>query len=972
MSGEIKSNLINNMADKPKKKIIKVYNPVEFKFRGKKHFYTSPASKKKLAEKLKISKDDINKIVKGDIKRIAYDTVTKQVKAIDITKPLLLKNFDNKKLTNKQLVGAGSSGLKVFKELPSDLDRKVVIICDYNIKISEDEQKGTLTFTAFINKNTNIENLCKNQVMEKYKDVNIMWLASAAVSNIRVYENTETGKKLPLLANMKLRLRKPPILNMIDNADYKERKNCVRDLMTEYYGKRYAVKNFKNLNTADDMCRWCAIKDIKCLIYDIMGNIIVSNYPAKKNKNKSLIGLAYHNHFYPLKSVKLSKVNPLVYSDNEKVLDSVIFMDKLVSIINNGEIPSNVSLKNDTIISFDYKDTIYINNKDYNECKAILKQFGLYDKITSGIGFTKVGLLIQDLYLKENIDSFLPDTKRFVKGGYNYFTDKQELLQSENIKTIDANKFYSSCLRDLDYIYSVSILDSEVEHNDKLEPDYLYLVKPYQHSILLPNTNLYLYDHLKLCRENGLKFVILEKIKLKKHVNYYKALVNDLYKKVSTSNFKKIMNSLIGTFEMEGKSSYTVFNKFVNEDEKSMTSGYFNKIAEDLYINFSVEENIDIASKKILSIQVKDISRRKLFLKMKQLNINENNLIKIKTDSITYIEADKECKLGFKLGMWKKEQVNLDPFTCDYVDLDHTSLIPKNNFDNTLVNAYAGAGKTYEIINNLLPKIKGKDYLILTPSHSSLKEYKKGGFNCDVIQKYDYKFESFKDTIIIVDEIGMVSYNGMCNIYRWSLLGNKLYCYGDFKQLLPVGRQTPLNSNIFIKTTFKNIKPMNSNYRNNFTREFYDSCIAGEVNKKDLIEKYLTNPESVNVCAYTNKAVDKYNDIISKRLGHNSIFSVGAKLICNTNNLRTLGMYNKFIYEVVDEDDERILLDNDEWIDKEKCLKKEGNKTWLSFAYARTLHSYQGESVKDLHYPVEEIDYLTDRAFYTLISRLAF
>ena len=968
MSADLKSNVINKMDEKPKKKIIKVKKPVEFKFRGRKHVYYGTASKKKLAEKLKISLDDINKIVKGDTKRIAYDTGSKQVKAIDITKPLLLKNFENKKITNKQLLSGGSSGLKVFKKLPSDLDRRVVIVCDYKIRISEDDKEGTITFTAFINKNTNIENLCKNKVMEKYKDVNIIWLSSTAVFNIRVYENTETGKKLQL-KNMKLKLRKPPILNMIDNIDYKERKHCVRDLMTEYYGKRYVAKNFDNLNTAEDMRNWCAIKDIKCLIYDLMGNIIVSNYPTKKNKNKSLIGLAYHNHFYPLKSAKLSKVKPLIYDDNEKVLDHFTFMEKLVTIINNGEIPSNVSLKNDKIISFDYMDTIYINNKDYIECKAILKQFGLYDKINSAIGFTKVGMLIQDLYVKENIDSFLPDTKRFVKGGYNYFTDKQELLQSENIKTIDANKFYPSCLRDLDNIYSVSMLDSNIEHNDKLEPNYLYLVKPYQHSILLPNTNLYLYDHLKVCKDNGLQFVILEKIKLKKHTNYYKALVNDLYKQVSKEHFKKIMNSLIGTFEMEGSSSYTVFNKFVNEEEKALSEGYFNKVAEDLYINFNVEENIDLANKKIISIQVKDLSRRKLFLKMKQLNINENNLIKIRTDSITYIQAGNECKLGFKLGMWKEEQVNLDPFTCDYADLDHTSFIPSNNFDNTLVNAYAGAGKTYEIINNLLPSIKD-DYLILTPSHSSLKEYKKGEFNCDVIQKYDYNFESFKDTVIIVDEIGMVSYNGMCNIYKWSLLGNKIYCYGDFNQLLPVGRINPLNTNIFIKATFKTVKSMDSNYRNNFTREFYDSCIDGEVNKKDLIEKWLTNPKSVNVCAYTNKAVDKYNKIISKSLGLASIFNIGAKLICNTNNLRSHGMYNKFMYEVIDNSGGNIKLDNGEWIPKQTCLKTEGNKTWLSFGYARTLHSYQGESVEDLHYPIEEIDYLTDRAFYTLISRI--
>ena len=499
------------------------------------------------------------------------------------------------------------------------------------------------------------------------------------------------------------------------------------------------------------------------LLYDINGNIISSNYPQVKNKNKALIGLVYHNHLYPLKSGKLSKVKPLLYEDNETVLEESDFMDKLLYIIENGIIPANVCIKNDTIVSFDYQGTIYINNSDYNDCKNILKQFGLYDRITSGITFTKVGLLIQELYLKENVDSFLPDTQRFVKGGYNYFTENEELLISNDITTIDANKFYPSCLRDLDAIYSVNMLNDNIRSDNKLEEDYLYLVKPYQHSILLPNTNIYLGDHLLYCKKHGLNFVVLEKIQLKKHENYYKALVNDLYKNLSNTHFKKIMNSLIGTFEMEGTITHTKFNKFVNEDEKQRSDGCFKKLADDLYLNFTTEENINIVNKKIISVQVKDSSRRKLFEKMKQLNITESNLIKIKTDSITYIKADRECKLGHKLGMWKEEEVKLDSFKCEYHDYDHTTIIPKNDFDNTLINAYAGAGKTYDIINNLLPTIHG-NYIIMTPSHSSLKDYKKGGFNCEVIQKYDYKFEPIKNSTIIVDEIGMVSYKPLLKI----------------------------------------------------------------------------------------------------------------------------------------------------------------------------------------------------------------
>ena len=95
-----------------------------------------------------------------------------------------------------------------------------------------------------------------------------------------------------------------------------------------------------------------------------------------------------------------------------------------------------------------------------------------------------------------------------------------------------------------------------------------------------------------------------------------------------------------------------------------------------------------------------------------------------------------------------------------------------------------------------------------------------------------------------------------------------------------------------------------------------------------------------------------------------------ASLGVNTNELRKHGIYNKFVFTVIAEEKDRVQLDNEVWLDKKVCLKKEGHKTYLSFAYARTLYSYQGESLNDLYFPQEEMKYINDRGFYTLISRL--
>ena len=43
---------------------------------------------------------------------------------------------------------------------------------------------------------------------------------------------------------------------------------------------------------------------------------------------------------------------------------------------------------------------------------------------------------------------------------------------------------------------------------------------------------------------------------------------------------------------------------------------------------------------------------------------------------------------------------------------------------------------------------------------------------------------------------------------------------------------------------------------------------------------------------------------------------------------------------------------------------------WFDYAYARTLYSVQGQTLKSFHYCIEDINWLAGRELYTLISRL--
>jgi hypothetical protein len=961
-STQQKSIANNNMSDKPTPKVFK------FKYDGKTYAYFNQEQKKKRAKELKIKLKDITQLVnKKKLQKIAYNTQTKETKTIDISKPLLLKDFSKEKLSNAQIFTGGTDELKIFDKLPKNLKRQVAISFDYKAQISKDSRKGKMTITRTITKNTNLEELAKDAVREYFSGA-VAYIDDIEISNLRVYENNAEGSVLPL-SGMKLKLEKPPVLRMFDNIDYTERGHCVRDLMNDYYGNRYKPKNFAKMNTIDDVLIFCRAKDIKLLAYDILGKIICSHYPEKKNKNKTLICLVHHNHLYPLKSCKLKRVRPLKFDDNEIVRSRDIFNYRLMEIIHGGEIPNNIRMKSDEIISFDHDETIFICNDEFDECKKIMKKFGLYDRINTGITLTSVARMIEGLYVKEKIETFFPQSIRFIKGGYNYFTNNE--VESENVKTIDANKMYPSCLRELSCLYRFDIILDEVVDNNTIEEGFLYVVKPKQHSILLPNTNIYLGDHLLFCKQQGLEFDILQKASLQKCENYYRDMIDELWKKVDNSTFKKLMNRLIGSFESESKASYSKFLKFVNEDEKKRTKkGYFKKIKEDLFINFETNTKITTTNKKIVAVQVKDLSRRKMYLKMKELGINESNLVKIQTDSITWITNKKIDGLGTDLGMWKAEKTNLKKFEVDYTDNDIEKLLYRDfDIKNELCNSYAGAGKTFHIINNLIPKLD-KDYIVLSPSHSSLKEYCEKDIKHEVIQKYNYNDEDISYSNIIVDEVGMVDYKGLVNIYKWSLQGKKIYAFGDFNQLIPVGHVRPLNTDLYIKLLFPIRYVMDTNYRNSFTREFYDRCIEDLVNKEYYRSKYLNNENATNVCCFKNETCDKYNKIIAERLGFESIFNVGAKIICNTNELRDRGIYNKFVFTVIEEKQDAIKLDNGEWISKKECMKKADKKTYFSFAYARTLHSYQGESVRDFYFPKEELKYVNSRMFYTLISRI--
>jgi hypothetical protein len=159
---------------------------------------------------------------------------------------------------------------------------------------------------------------------------------------------------------------------------------------------------------------------------------------------------------------------------------------------------------------------------------------------------------------------------------------------------------------------------------------------------------------------------------------------------------------------MSTKIETVILQNLANDDE------YMRKVVPFLKRDYFLENNDKI-----------------VYDKMKELKLTPNDIKQIKTDSITFICKNKELSnLGSEIGLWKEETKN-EYFkeSIYYIDEDFT--MNTNLFDNTIYIDYAGSGKTHHIIKKLIPAID--DYIVLTPSHSALKDYRRNKINCSPI-----------------------------------------------------------------------------------------------------------------------------------------------------------------------------------------------------------------------------------------------
>lgn len=990
------------------------------KYKNKTYKYNT---QKELSKKLKLSLFTTRKLLKTKEKYIVDKKGN--IGRIKLDNPLLLQKFNNiKRTSNNKLISAEPYKIKgnvIYDELPTDQKFNIAVKVQFrdNYLIKKPRIR---TFNIQSDINNMSENI-KKRVIAYYRDFEKTRPIEELETDYQViskYTN-QTFK----LENNKLRDVKPLRL-FYKNIDTTQYKDCVRDYLCKKW-KKMGKKTLSNLGdkngvSTKEIYELCKKYNIKMIAWDINSKIIMKNTPQKKNKKyANLFFIAHNNHLYPVKNQYLEKLKP----KTEKIELVEDADEKLKEFINKNIEPVNVCTNNTkdlkkVVRCFDVDNITYLESDEYTKCYEILKAFGIEETITKNISLSNITNYIQNLYcyrdieLKEddesendesneslftddevlekwkermeqnkknseriNINSFFPQCDKFIKGGYGYNKYDEDDIY-ENVKTIDKNKCYSYSLSKLPFLITLDIRKAKIqkyEKTDKIEiiDHYLYIVNVDESSILLPDSNVYSGYHLKYCKEQGLKFDIKESISTIDEENYFTNMIEDIYKKCNNEDAKLMLNIMIGKFEQyEQKKTKFVFDRIATEDECNSVDGFKIPIEGTPYnIVQNEEEYYSLFNQKPISIQVKDYSRVVIYEKMKELKINPKNIIKINTDSITFEDDKNICddlEFGLELDGWKSEEPKLSNYHINLTNNTDLTFDLENKFKkqkSEYYNCYAGSGKTYYIINELIPKLK--DYIILTPSHSTLKEYKKKNYNAKVIQSYSFRNTIPTEKRIVIDEFGLFDRNANNILHKCFLAGKDIYAFGDFRQLKPVNDEC-YDNKTYLTSTFLEHKQLTINRRNHFTTQYYDNLIYGKCDNIKEVKKHHTKDYTkadVIICK-KNETVNKYNDLMLKHLNFKDKLQVGVKLICKTNKFRDKDIFNDFEFTIIKTTKDKITLDDNTEFDIKDI------KTHFKPAYARTSYGVQGKSYKSFHYALEDMYSLKydNRLTYTVISRL--
>jgi hypothetical protein len=173
-----------------------------------------------------------------------------------------------------------------------------------------------------------------------------------------------------------------------------------------------------------------------------------------------------------------------------------------------------------------------------------------------------------------------------------------------------------------------------------------------------------------------------------------------------------------------------------------------------------------------------------------------------------------------------------------------------------------------------------------------------------------------------------------------------------------------------------------TNYRNKFSKKYYDSIIKHNESDDFLVTEVKSHGTKTHstadvILCYRNKTRKEYNSKALAKLGLEP-YDIGCKMICVTNEFGELGLWNHTELTITNIEDDLYTLSTNNGINYEFSEKKIKNENKFRFAYCVNVYEAQGKTFNSYYWCSEDdfflkrIDYARtrNRIAYTIISRI--
>ncbi|WP_371220626.1 AAA family ATPase [Orientia tsutsugamushi] len=299
----------------------------------------------------------------------------------------------------------------------------------------------------------------------------------------------------------------------------------------------------------------------------------------------------------------------------------------------------------------------------------------------------------------------------------------------------------------------------------------------------------------------------------------------------------------------------------------------------------------------------------------------------------------------------------------------------------------AGTGKSYVLIKaHELATNRGQKVIGLAPTHKAVSELRSKGYTEVYTVKgflYNRKKIFMQDSLIVVDEAGMVGTKAYAELFRVVRNNNcQLILAGDEKQLASIerGGMFEMLSNIFGSHVLVNIRRQSENWSREAAMEFAESnilsgitllrqnnCVRFDNTLQDSMSKLIYDwslskfkPHEKLVITVRNKDVDILNSSIRSLLKANGTLKGTEYERSIAERKKSYMAGDRIVFQKSYKD---LQIQNSEFatltsVSKNKFIAKTDTGKEVSFdpseiqfkhGYASTVYKVQGASIKDVY-----------------------